>query len=53
MIVQPMSLEEVKKVLESFAKDKIPVPDGWIVEFLKDFFDLLGHEILATMEESR
>ena len=43
------SLEEIKRTLEGFQKDKSPSLDGWTVEF----FDLLGKDILEVVEESR
>lgn len=39
--------------MEGFSKDKSPGPDGWMVEEFLEFFDLLGLDILAIVEESR
>ena len=35
------------------AKDKSHGLYGWIIEFFVAFFDLMGHEILEAVEESR
>jgi hypothetical protein len=43
---------ELWKVLKSFAKDKSPGPDGWTVEFLIHFFDLIGDDLLELVEDS-
>jgi len=42
MIYKEVSLQEIEKVLKSFAKDKSPGPDGWIVELFLAFFLLNG-----------
>jgi hypothetical protein len=49
----PCSLQEVRDVLKSFAKDKIPGPDGWTVEFFLHFFELVGDDLLEMVEDSR
>ena len=38
--------EELKKVMGSFQKDKIPGPDGWMIDFFLDLFDILGKDLL-------
>jgi len=35
-----------------FKKEKSPGPDGWTSEFFIFFFDLLGEDLLAMVEES-
>ena len=52
-IVDPNTLEEVKKVLNGFAKEKIPGPDGQTIVLFLDFFDIMGVELVAMVEESR
>ena len=37
----PITLQEVEYI-KGFKKDKIPGPDGWLVEFFLAFFDLIG-----------
>lgn len=44
----PVSLEEVRKVLGSLAKEKSPGPAGWTVEFFLHFFELMGEDILRA-----
>jgi hypothetical protein len=34
--------EELKEVLHSFQKDKIPGLDGWSMDFFVGLFDLIG-----------
>jgi hypothetical protein len=48
-----VSLNEIKSILESFAKGKSPGPDGWTVEFFLAFFDFIGKDLLKVVEESR
>jgi hypothetical protein len=48
-----VTLEELLKVLKGFAKDKSPGPDGWTVEFFLFFFDLVGPDLLAMVEDTR
>jgi hypothetical protein len=38
-------------VLTSFKKDKIPGPNGWIVELFLGFFGMLGDDLLRVVEE--
>lgn len=40
-------------VIHEFAKDKFHVPNGWTIEFFLEFFDIIGVELLAAMEDSR
>jgi len=44
--------EEVKEVLPSFQKNKIPGPDGWTIEFFLFFYDMICRDILSVVEES-
>ena len=46
-----LTYEECKKVLETFQNDKSPGEDGFTVEFYKFFFDLLGHDLIASFNE--
>lgn len=48
-----MTLLEIRKVMECLAKDKSPGLDGWTVEIFIAFFDLMGHDLLEVLEESR
>jgi hypothetical protein len=51
--MEKVTLEELKVVLNSFQKDKIPRPDGWTIEFFLGFFDSIGQDILSLVEETR
>ena len=48
----PLSYDECKNVLESFQSDKAPGEDGFTVEFYKFFYDLLGENLLACLNEA-
>jgi len=48
-----VTLKEIKSVLDKFAKDKSPRPDGWPVEFILGFFEQMGPELLRMIEETR
>eukprot|EP00253_Pinus_taeda_P013002 PITA_13002 len=52
-IFQPVTEDELHKVLKAFSKDKCPGPDGWSIEFFLCFFELLKHDLLQMIEESR
>jgi hypothetical protein len=52
-IVEPVLFSEVLSTLKGFAKSKNLGRDGWIVDFFLEFFDILGHNILEAVEESR
>jgi len=47
------TLEDVKAVLFSFKKEKISGPDGWTTELFTFFFNLVGEDVLAMVEETR
>ena len=48
-----MSLDEVRKVLECFDKDKNPGPNGWTLKIFLGFFDVMEGDLLDVVEESR
>jgi len=50
---QPVTTQELECTLKWFKKDKSPGPDGWPVEFYLAFYDLMGDDLLAVVEESR
>ena len=52
-LMEEVTEEEVKEVLHSFQKDKIPGLDGWSMDFFVGLFDLIGNDILKVVEESR
>ena len=47
-----LTYEECKKVLETFQNDKSPGEDGFTVEFYNFFFELLGHDLIASFNEA-
>jgi hypothetical protein len=53
LLERPCTKLELWEVLKSFAKDKSPGLDGWTVEFFIHFFDLVGDDLLALVEDSR
>jgi hypothetical protein len=52
-LFKPVTLEEIKSVLENFKKERSPGPDGWTTEFFIFFFDLVGDDLLDMVEDSR
>lgn len=51
--MEPVTKEEVEGILKLIQKDKIPRPNGWMVELFPHFFKFLGEDILEVVEESR
>ena len=41
-LMREVTEEELKKVMGSFQKDKSPGPDGWMIDFFLDLYDILG-----------
>jgi hypothetical protein len=39
--------------MSTFHKDKIPMPNGWTIEFYLGYFELLSEDILCVVEEIR
>jgi hypothetical protein len=52
-LYKPVTLLELKAVLEHFKKERSPGPDGWTSEFFIFFFDLVGDDLLQMVEDSR
>ena len=48
----PFTLEECKKVLETFKDNKSPGEDGLTAEFYKHFFDLIGTDLIKSLNQS-
>ena len=44
-----VSLNIAGKVLDTFESDKTPGEDGFTVEFYKPFFDLIGQDLVASL----
>eukprot|EP00253_Pinus_taeda_P026277 PITA_26277 len=49
----PITEEELHRILKAFSKDKCPGPDGWTIEFFLHFFDLIKHDLIRMIEDSR
>ena len=52
-IMTPNSKQEIEDILKGMQRDKSPGLDGWTVEFFLHFFDVIGDELVAVVEESR
>ena len=48
----PLTLEECKKVLETFKDNKSPGEDGLTAEFYKHFFDLIGIDLIESLNQA-
>ena len=44
--------QELKEILRSFWKDKIPKLDGWTIEFFLALYDTIGPNPLQLVEET-
>ena len=49
----PLTYDGCRKALETFQNDKAPGENGFTIEFYKYFFDLLGHDLVASLNEAR
>lgn len=45
--------EEIKSVLNYFKRSKIPMCDGWTIEFFLGFYDLMVDDVHGMVEEYR
>lgn len=52
-LLYEVSEAKLQEVLHSFQKDKSPGPNGWSIEFFQVFYELIGQDLLAVVEESR
>jgi DNA-directed RNA polymerase subunit F len=52
-LFKPVTLKELKSILENFKKEKSSGPNGWSVEFFTFFFDLVGGDLLEMVEDLR
>ena len=48
----PLTYEECKKSMETFGNGKSPGEDGFTVEFYKYFFDVVGADLLASLNRA-
>lgn len=51
--MEEVSEQELKEILRSFWKDKIPKPDGWTIEFFLSLYDTIGPNPLQLVEETK
>ena len=51
-VLDPVSMQEMQKVLMSFVKAKSSGLEIWLVEFFLEFFDLMGRKMLDVDKES-
>jgi hypothetical protein len=52
-LYNPVTMEELKSILFHCKKEKSLGPDDWSTNFFIYFFDLVGEDLLAMVEESR
>ena len=48
----PLTYEECKEALSSFSKDKSPGEDGFKAEFYIKFFDILGEDLVRSVNHA-
>lgn len=46
LLMSPVSKDEVEVILKSMQKEKSLGPDGWTVEFILQFFDAIGEDLM-------
>eukprot|EP01018_Ginkgo_biloba_P013953 Gb_06775 [translate_table: standard] len=52
-LMEPVTMEELHKVIKSIQQGKPPGPDRWMIEFFTGFEDMLAPDLLAIVEESK
>lgn len=52
-LFRPISKGELLEVLKAFKKEKCLGPDGWTVEFILHFFDIMKTDLLRMVEATR
>ncbi|KAH9291381.1 hypothetical protein KI387_043430, partial [Taxus chinensis] len=52
-LLSPFSFEEVRKIVFSMKRDKVPGPDGFPASFYQDFWAIVGPSVWLAVEESR
>lgn len=53
LLSRPVSMEELSEGLNSMASDTAPGPDGFTINFFKQFWDMLKEDVLQIVESSR
>ena len=51
-LLRPIVLEELEKVVFGMKKGKAPGPDGFPVEFCKEFWEIIKFDLLEVVQES-
>jgi hypothetical protein len=52
-LYNPVTLIELRDILQKFKTERSPGPDGWTSEFFLFFFDLVGPDLLRMVEDTR
>jgi hypothetical protein len=52
-LTHPSTKNELQQILKLLQNEKASVPNGFLVELLRGFFDIMGDDILIVVEESR
>lgn len=52
-MVEPKSIEDLKKVLIKFQNDNSSGSDGWSMEFFQVMFELINNDLLNIIEETK
>lgn len=52
-LYKPVSLAELKNILQHFKKERSLGLDGWTTEFFIYYFELVGEDLLHMVEDSR
>lgn len=47
-----ITLEELEGIVFEMKKGKVPGPDGFLVEFFQEFWDIVKIDLLAVVQES-
>lgn len=50
-LLAPVMMGELETSMKCFQKDNSPGLDGWLVEFYNTFFELIGSDLLKSIEE--
>ena len=51
-LMRPISMSELEGMVFSMRKGKAPGPDGFLVEFFQEFWDIINHDLLDVVQES-
>lgn len=51
-LMGPILLEELERIVFHMRKGKAPGPDGFLVEFFQEFWDIIKLDLLEVVQES-